>query len=486
MSAVTTAALVGTEVRAVSVEADLTGAQDAFAVVGLPDAAVREARLRVRSAVAAAGRRLPRGTKLVNLAPADLRKEGAAYDLPIALAALVMAREAPDRPVVAMGELGLDGSVRPVTSAVAAGIVAARMGVPCLLPPDAAGPVAGLTGADARPVRSLAEALCVMEGAGPLAARPHPADGHVPVGPDLATVRGQVAARRALEIAAAGSHHLLMTGPPGAGKSLIASCLPGLLPRLSDAERIEVSLVRAAAGLGLPGVDRPFRSPHHSASEAALLGGGSGMPVPGEVSLAHTGVLFLDELGEFPARHLDGLRQPLETGVVHIARRGATVAFPAAVQLVAATNPCPCGHLGDRMRSCRCSVGQLERYGRRLSGPLLDRIDLRVEVPGVEADDLLGPPGESSAVVRGRVEAARALQAGRGVVNGRLDHDRLDASGFRPEAVALLRRAVSGGVLGGRGYDRVRRVARTIADLDGSESVAEAHAAEALGLRGSR
>jgi len=485
MSAITTATLVGSEPREVTVEADFGGAKESFAVVGLPDAAVREARLRVQSAVAAAGRRLPKGGKLINLSPAGLRKEGPAYDVPIALSALVGAREVPDRPVVAIGELGLDGTVRPVNTAVAAGVVAARSGRPCLVPASMAGEVASLTAATVVPIRSLADAVAVLEGGGPAIAPPEPATCPPPA-VDLAVVRGQPLARRALEVAAAGGHHLLLTGPPGSGKTLLASCLPGLLAPLSDRERLELALVHAAAGLPPPGPTRPFRAPHHSVSEAALLGGGSGVPVPGELSKAHRGVLFLDELGEFPARHLDGLRQPLEAGRVHIARRAAAVAFPADVQLVAATNPCPCGHLGDRLVGCACSPSQVDRYRRRISGPLLDRIDLRVAMPTPTADDLFGPPGESTEVVASRVRDARRRQFDRGRLNRHLDATALDGLATTPEAQDLLRDATERGLVGGRGRDRVRRVARTLADLADEATVGVDHVAEALALRGAR
>lgn len=485
MPVITTATLVGSEPREVTVEADFGGAKESFSVVGLPDAAVREARLRVQSAVAAAGLRLPKGGKLINLSPAGLRKEGPAYDVPIALSALVGAGQVPANPVVAIGELGLDGSVRAVNTAVAAGVVAARSGRKCLVPAPMAAGVSALTGAVVVPIRSLAEAVAVLEGGGP-AAEPAVAGDEIPPGPDLAVVRGQPIARRALEVAAAGGHHLLLTGPPGSGKTLLASCLPGLLPPLSAPERLELALVHAAAGLGPPGPGRPFRTPHHSASEAALLGGGTGIPVPGELSKAHHGVLFLDELGEFPARHLDGLRQPLEAGRVHVARRSASVSFPAAVQLVAATNPCPCGHLGDRLVGCWCTPAQVDRYRRRLSGPLLDRIDLRVFMPTPDPDDLFGPPGEPTADVAGRVLRARAIQAERAVLNRDLGSEALDDLPTSDEGRRLLRDAVERGVLGGRGRDRVRRVARTLADLAGEEPVAAEHVAEALALRGAR
>ncbi len=480
-----TAALIGSTATTVRVESDVNGVQEGFSVVGLPDAAVREARIRVQSAVAAAGLRLPHGRKVVNLSPADVKKEGSAYDLPIALSSLVLARALPERPVVAMGELGLDGSVRPVASAVAAGVVARAMGHPCLVPGPLAAGVADLTGATTHPVDSLAEAVAVVRGKGPEPAQATTGVRPAP-DPDLSVVRGQPLGRRALEVAAAGGHHLLLSGPPGAGKTLLASCLPGLLPDLDREERLETALVRAAAGLGPGPSTRPFRSPHHTISEAALLGGGSGSPSPGEVSLATNGVLFLDELGEFPARLLDGLRQPLEAGAVHVARRSWRATFPARFQLVAATNPCPCGHLGDRLRACRCSAPQLDRYARRLSGPLLDRIDLRVHLPAVDADAFVASPGESSAEVAGRVRAARAAQSARGLANTDLGRDELDALDFDDEASGLAHDALKRGLVGGRGYDRVRRVARTVADLDDEAVVSGAHVAEALTLRGGR
>ena len=406
-------------------------------------------------------------------------------DVPPSVCSHPLAGRIPANPLVAMGELALDGAVRPARAALAAGVVAARRGLPCLLPPDAAVEAAMITGADVRPVGSLAEAIAVAEG-GESAPLPKPPDRPGPSVPDLAVVRGQALARRALEVAAAGGHHLLLVGPPGAGKSLLAGTLPGLLPGLTPAERLEVALVWSSGGRPRPSGDRPpFRSPHHTASPAAMLGGGSGMPTPGELSLAHRGVLFLDELGEFPAHLLDGLRQPLETGVVHIARKGISVTFPADVQLVAATNPCPCGFAGDRVRSCTCGSGAVERYRRRLSGPLLDRIDVRVTVTGTERRDLMGPPGEASAVVAERVARAHASQLARGVLNRSLDRDALDRLPMAQRADCLLGKALDGGLVTGRGYDRLRRVARTLADLEGVEEATETHVAEALGLRGS-
>jgi magnesium chelatase family protein len=350
---------------------------------------------------------------------------------------------------------------------------------------ESAAEAASVQGADIRPVRTLAEAIAVISGA---QARPIPRRAVITAAdtPDLAEVRGHPLARRALEVAAAGGHHLFLHGPPGSGKTMLARRLPGLLPPLTADEALTVACVWSA-GSRSRGVDAtpPFRAPHHTASLAALIGGGTGTIVPGEVSLASHGVLFLDELGEFPARTLDALRQPLEEGEVALARRGISVTYPAAVQLVAASNPCPCGYVGDRLHACRCRPSSVETYRRRISGPLLDRFDLRVAVRRLHAEEVQGPPGEPTLAVAERVAAARAQQAERRCLNRDLGRSDLDDLAIDPAAAEMLGRAVDTSGLTARGFDRIRRVARTLADLAEAEAIEEHHIAEALALRGS-
>lgn len=480
-------ALVGVEARAVRVEAHVGGGEKGrLNVVGLPDTAVREAKDRVMAAMSVAGYRFPARTVTVNLAPADLPKSGSAYDLPIAMALLAAAGEIPKGAcqVVALGELALDGSIRPARGGLGAAIVASDLGLPCLLPPGAAEEASIVSSAKVQMAGSLGAAIAAALGEGDFRPLP-PAEPPTVSMPDLSEVRGQPLAKRALEVAAAGGHHLLLAGAPGSGKTMLARCMPGVLPPLDEKAALEVAQVWSSAGRPRPSLFQPpIRSPHHTATVAAVIGGGSGMPVPGEISMAHRGVLFLDELGEYPPSLLDGLRQPLEEGQVTIARKGISVTFPAMVQLVAATNPCPCGYHGDNRHPCSCSDRMKQRYKRRLSGPLMDRFDIRVKVSRVDPDAMIGPPEEPSIEVAKRIAAAREAQELRGARNRDLSRTQLDSLEAALGARRLVEGALRHGSLTGRGFDRVRRLSRTIADLDGSIAVEEPHAAEALALRG--
>ena len=494
VASVSTVAYLGLEARAVEVQVQLIPGLPAFNLVGLGDKAVGESRERVRGAIASMGLALPPKRIVVNLSPADLPKEGSHFDLPIALALLaamgiVDAEDLGDYVVV--GELGLDARIAPSPGVLLAALHASELGKG-LICPIAQGAEAAWAGQGVLAAPDILSLINHFKGHGLLAA-PRPGETEpVTRGPDLAQVKGQETAKRALEIAAAGGHNLIMVGPPGSGKSLMASCLPGILPPLDAAEALEVSMVASVAGTLTGGRltrARPFRAPHHSASMAALVGGGLKVK-PGEVSLAHLGVLFLDELPEFQRVVLDSLRQPLETGTVSVARANAHVTFPARVQLIAAMNPCRCGYLGDATRACsrapRCAVD----YQAKVSGPLLDRIDLHVEVQAVSAADLvLPPPAEGSAEVAARVAAARTIQRERyaeeGVrTNAEADGALLDRVAT-PDAAgrALLAQASEAMRLSARGYTRVLRTARTIADLAGVEGVTRLHVAEALSYR---
>jgi magnesium chelatase family protein len=492
---VSTVAYLGLEARAVEVQCQIAPGMPGFALVGLPDKAVGESRQRVQAALSAMGLSLPPKRITINLSPADLPKEGSHYDLPIALA-LLAAMGVADAEVladhVAVGELALDGRIIPSPGVLLAAIHASGLDKGLICPAAQGSEARWASGIPILAAPDLISLLNHLKGTQVLA-MPAPGKAEPPVrGPDLAQVKGQEVAKRALEIAAAGGHNLIMVGPPGAGKSLLASCLPGILPELTPAEALEVSMVASVAGTleeGRISRLRPFRSPHHSASMAALTGGGLKVR-PGEVSLAHLGVLFLDELPEFQRAVLDSLRQPLETGEVSVARANAHVTFPARVQLIAAMNPCRCGHLGDPALGCSRAPRCAADYQSKVSGPLLDRIDLHVEVDPVSAADLaLPPPAEGSAEVAARVAAARGIQTARleGTAmrtNAQLDGQALETHATPDEAGRkLLMQAAEAMRLSARGYTRMLRVARTVADLAGAEQIGRIHVAEALSYR---
>lgn len=485
----------GIDSRSVDVEVDLRNGLPGIQIVGLPDAAVRESRERVQAAIRNSGVRLPPRAVVINLAPADLRKAGNHLDLPIALALLAAHDVLPIDVLegrTLCGELALDGSVREIRGALAIAELAVTMGASELIVPQRnAGEAALREGVSVIGVQTLAEAIEHLMGVSPIEPTTvsQEKESASPIDCDLSTVRGQMAGRRALEIAAAGGHNLLMIGPPGSGKTLLSRCLPGILPPLSPAESLLVTRIHSVAGRNrhaAPAVRRPFRAPHASVSLAGLIGGG-GLPRPGEITLAHHGVLFLDELPEFRRDAVEALRQPLEDGIVTVVRARASLTFPASFTLVASMNPCPCGHLGDPRRECTCSGPQVARYRSRVSGPLLDRIDLHVEVPAVSLQELKAEKAESSDRVAARVMRARRVQEcrqGTAAVNADLSDDRLQSDcRLERSAQQLLDEAFERLGLSARALTRILKVARTIADLAGQGKLATEHVAEAIQYR---
>jgi len=499
-SKIISAAIVGLDAELVEVEADISNNPlGTFIIVGLPDAAVSESRERVRSAIKNSGFNFPKRKVTVNLAPADLKKQGPSYDLPIAISILTTTKKinpANLNSSLFIGELALSGELRPVNGLLPIAIKAKLRGLTTLFVPAANAAEAKLVKEiEVIPINSLPELVNHLEGHKLIAGAPE-SDfnfSNFQIDFDMAHIKGQEHVKRAMEISAAGAHNMLMFGPPGSGKTLIARTLPSILPNLSLKEALEITKIYSVAGELPPQTplmtSRPFRSPHHTASGAALVGGGT-WPRPGEISLAHRGVLFLDEFAEFTRQVLENLRQPLEDGVIHVSRAASNLSFPAKFVLIAATNPCPCGYYGDREKNCVCSASQIINYKKKISGPILDRIDLHIEVPRLKFDKLTSlADGESSRAIKTRIENARLKQSERFKNTNFITNSEMSSEAVKRfcqvdnASINLLHQAVDQMHLSARGYFRVLKLARTIADLANEKSILTAHIAEALQYR---